>query len=70
VSFDNTLLDESPLDKAMRFQNGLIAHATGGTFDGNDEQYTELRAYFATRADTQTKLPDFVRRCSDLLISS
>jgi len=66
MSIDDALFDESPLDKAMRFQNGLIAHATDGTFDGGNEQYKGLRAYFATRADTKTKLPDFVRRCSDL----
>lgn len=63
---DETLMDESILDKAIRFQNGLIARATGGEFDGGSHAYKELRAFFATRADTKTKLPDFVRRCSDI----
>jgi hypothetical protein len=30
--------DESALDKANRLQNGLIAHATGGAFDGGDPE--------------------------------
>jgi hypothetical protein len=28
--------DESPLEKAIRLQNGLIAQATGNVFDGGD----------------------------------
>ena len=32
--------DETPLDKVMRLQNGLIAQATDGSFD--DETYREL----------------------------
>jgi Abortive infection C-terminus len=60
------LFDETPLDKAIRFQNGLIAQATSSSFDGGDPAYKEMRQYFATRSDTKTKLPDFVRRCSDL----
>jgi hypothetical protein len=66
VSTDTTLFDESLLDKAVRFQNGLIGHATGGEFDGGDPVYKELRRFFALRPDTKEKLPDFVRRCSDL----
>jgi hypothetical protein len=58
--------DETPLDKAIRFQNALIALATGGAFDGGDAAYKELRRFFANLADMKTKLPDFVRRCSDL----
>jgi hypothetical protein len=63
---DAGLFDETALDKAIRFQNGLIAHATSGAFDGGDEVYKELRLFFGSRADTKAKLPDFVRRCSDL----
>src|SRR5271166_432152 len=63
---DAHLFDETPLDKAVRFQNGLVAHATGGGFDDGDAAYKELRRFFASRADTKTKIPDFVRRCSDL----
>jgi hypothetical protein len=58
--------DETLLDKAMRFQDGLIARATNGIFDGGDEAYKELRLLLASRADTKAKLPDLVRRCSDL----
>ena len=39
---DEGLLEEDALDKAIRFQNGLIAHATSGGFDGGDEVYKEL----------------------------
>ena len=63
---NDVLFDESPLDKAIRLQTGLIAHATNGAFDGEDAAYKELRSFFATRGDTKTKLPAFVRRCSDL----
>lgn len=58
--------DETPVDMAIRFQNGLIASATGSAFDGGDDAYKELRHYFSSRPDTKAKLPDFVRRCSDL----
>lgn len=60
------VFDETWLDKAIRFQNGMIAHATSGGFDGGDLAYKELRTLFASRSDTKPKLPDFVRRCSDL----
>jgi hypothetical protein len=60
------MFDESHLDKAIRLQNSLIAQATGNVFDGGDAAYRELRYLFASRADTKDKLPDFVRRCSDL----
>src|SRR5882762_7994374 len=58
--------EESLLDKAIRFQNALISHATSGVFDGGDQAYQELRRFFGSRGDTRTKLPDFVRRCRDL----
>jgi Abortive infection C-terminus len=60
------LFDDTLADKAIRFQNGMIASATGGTFDGGDLAYKELRALFASRPDTKDKLPIFIRRCSDL----
>jgi hypothetical protein len=58
--------DESPVDKAIRLQNGLISFSTGGTFDGGDEAYKALRADFAARLETKDKVPNFVRRCRDL----
>jgi hypothetical protein len=66
MNLDDHLFETTDLDKAIRFQNGLIASATGSQFDGGDEAYKELRRLFASRPDTKTKLPDFVRRCSDL----
>jgi hypothetical protein len=61
---DDGLFDETLCDKAIRFQNGMIASATGGSFDGGDPAYKDMRTLFASRADTKGKLPDFVRRCS------
>src|SRR4051812_10391759 len=55
--------DETALDKAMRLQNGLVAEATGGTFDSGE--YIELRRLFLRRADLMPKLPSFVKQCSD-----
>jgi hypothetical protein len=63
---DDDLIEETILDKATRFQNGLVACATGGGFDGGDNEYQDLRRFFASRGDTKTMLPDFVRRCRDL----
>ena len=58
--------EETDLDRALALQNGLMAFATGGKFDGENQYYQELRALFAGRADTKEKLPDFMRRCRDL----
>ena len=66
TSMDDDLIQETILDKATRFQNGLVACATGGGFDGGDNEYQELRRFFASRGDTKTMVPDFVRRCRDL----
>ena len=66
MSDDYAFPEETATDKAARLQNGLIACATGGHFDGGDGAYKELRQFFASRADTTGKLPTFVRRCSDI----
>lgn len=63
---EDGLFDDTLADKAIRFQNGMIATATGATFDGGDAAYKEIRTFFASRPDTKGKLPDFVKRCSDL----
>ena len=63
---DDELFEATDLDTAIRFQNGMIASATGLSLDGGDPAYKELRRCFASRSDTKAKLPDFVRRCSDL----
>lgn len=60
------IFDQTLADKALRFQNGMIASATGNSFDGGDAVYKQMRMLFGTRPDTKDKLPDFVRRCSDL----
>lgn len=55
-----------PLDNAEQLQNGLVAHATGGGFDGGNYAYKEYRRFFLERADAKQKLPSFVWRCRDL----
>lgn len=54
-----------PLDRATILQNGLIAEATGGVFDGGADYYKSLRAEFLQRSDTKKLIPDFVKRCRD-----
>lgn len=56
-------IEESSIDKALRLQNGLIAEATGASF--NDIEYQDLRRFFSSRVECRAKLPDFVRQCSD-----
>jgi hypothetical protein len=51
---DDELFEVTDLDKAIRFQNGMIASATGASFDCGDLAYKELRRYFASRSDTKT----------------
>lgn len=63
---DDALFDRTDLDRAIRLQDGLIAEATGHSFDGGNDAYKELRRHFAQRADTKTRLPAFIKRCSDL----
>jgi len=54
---------ETPLDKAMRLQHGLISRATGGSLEEHD--YHHLRRYFLDRADLRSHLPRFINQCSD-----
>lgn len=53
---------ESWVDRAYRLRDGLIAEATGHSFEGGDDVYCPLRDEFLTRADLKIKLPAFVRR--------
>ena len=54
--------EESWVDRAYRLRDGLIAEATGHTFEGGDESYCPLRDEFLARSDLKSKLPAFVRR--------
>lgn len=58
--------DETFLDKAQRLQDGLISHATDGSFSGGDEIYQRLRRELLGRSDLREKVPEFVRRHRDL----
>lgn len=64
MPWTNAGIDESILDIAVRFSNGLIACATGGNFQ--DSEYRELRSYLMADAECLPKFPDFARRCSDV----
>jgi len=44
----------------------LWGSARTAYFNRGNEAYKALRREFATRGDTKGKLPDFLRRCSDL----
>lgn len=66
MDVDEDIFDETLLDKAMRLQNGLIAQATDGTFAGGNPTYRDLRQELGSHPETKSKLPDFVRRSSDL----
>jgi len=59
-------MNESILDRVVRLQNGLIARATGGQFDGGGGEYGRLRhELFADPLRAQLA-PTFVKRCSDI----
>jgi len=61
-----TPFEETTLDKVIRLQDGLIAQATGGQFDGGVEAYKALRQELASFSNVKSKLPDFVKRCGNL----
>jgi Abortive infection C-terminus len=58
--------EQTPLEKVQRLQDGLVAFATGGRFDGDDPAYQRLRRELLDRAHIRDKVPDFVRRYRDL----
>ncbi|WP_342078485.1 hypothetical protein [Yoonia sp. SS1-5] len=58
--------DDSLLDRIHRLQNGLVAEATGESFDGGDSEYKKLRHEVASSSLVKDLAPDFVRRCSGL----
>jgi hypothetical protein len=47
-------------------QNGLIASATGGQFDGDDAEYGRLRRELLSDHVLAQLAPAFVKRCSDV----
>lgn len=60
------IFEETTLDRAIRFRDGLIQLAIGKGYSGGNATYRELRQFFGLRSDTNTKLPDFIRRYSSL----
>lgn len=60
------MLEEPLLDRVHRLQNGLVAEATGGSFDGGDVEYKKIRAELCNALALKSLAPPFLRRCSDL----
>jgi hypothetical protein len=58
-------LKEGTLDRVTRFQNALVSRATGGQFDGGDDEYARLRRELLADPILAAKAPAFVKRCSD-----
>lgn len=54
------------LDRIVRLQNGLVARATGGQFDGDDAEYGTLRRDVLSDPALAQLAPAFVKRCSDV----
>ncbi len=65
MTFDD-VLEQTMLDKVQRLQDGLVASATGGTFEGGDIVYQRLRRELMARTDVRDKVPEFVQRYRDL----
>jgi len=59
-------LSETILDRVVRLQNGLVARATGGQFDGDDAEYGRIRRELLNDGVLAQLAPTFVKRCSDL----
>ncbi len=53
------------LDRVTRLQNGLISRATGGQFDGGDEEFAKLRREVLADNVLASKAPAFLKCCSD-----
>lgn len=54
------------LEQVNRLQDGLVAHAQGKPFDGDDPAYRALRQALRRHPGVYAQLPDFIRTCSDL----
>jgi hypothetical protein len=60
------MLEETLLDRVHRLQDGLVAEATGMTFDGGEVEYKKLRTEICNVSSVSSNVPPFLRRCSDL----
>lgn len=59
-------MNESILDRVMRLQNGLVARATGGQFDGGAAEYGRLRHEILADPVLAQLAPAFVKQCSGI----
>ena len=51
------------LHQGLLVQASLVTWATGGGYDGGDEEVLSSAALLARRAETRVRLPNLVRRC-------
>lgn len=56
---------ESQLDRIVRFQNALIARATGSQFDGGSAAYRQVRQDLLGDPVLARLTPTFIRQCGD-----
>ncbi len=56
----------SVLEQVSRLKDGLVAHAQGKPFDGEDAAYRALRQALRRNPAVYAQLPDFIGTCSDL----
>ena len=59
-------MNDALLDRVVRLQNGLVARATGGQFDGDDAEYGRLRRELLADTMIAGMAPAFIKRCGDL----
>jgi hypothetical protein len=52
--------------KIKEMQDGLVSHATGGSFEGANERFQTLRADLLQAPSLKGKLPEFLRNNRDL----
>ena len=60
------MFEETLLDRVHRLQRGLVAEATGESFEGGDAEYIKLRKEIASSSTLKDVAPSFLRRCSGL----
>jgi Abortive infection C-terminus len=60
----NSGFEESYIDIVIRLQNGMIARAVGDSFENSE--YSELRRFLVGNPELLAKVPDFLKRCSDI----
>ncbi len=63
---EHALNSLSTLEQVDLLKNGLMTHATGGQFDGGNDQYRLLRRSLRANPAVASQLPECVQSCVDL----